>query len=274
VTKSRGRAALVRFLWENNEVRKNLAGDWFEPSDCDHPIPPSQSANHHPMIHPDTELRYVNDIIGYGVFATRHIPRGTITWVRDEFDQAFSADQVLDMRDPYKQILGRYGYIDRHGDTVLCWDHARFMNHSCDASCLSAGYDFEVAVRDLVPGDELTDDYGTLNLEASFECACSLPQCRGQIEPEDSGRNADRWDEILRAAFPSIRDVTQPLWPVVLEKDGILIASSDVTRMRSCRFHHVARGAASPANSDNGRPIDGENKGNGPKSTRGLRSVL
>jgi hypothetical protein len=200
------------------------------------------------MIHPDTELRYVNDVIGYGVFATRQIPLGTITWVRDDLDQAFSPDRIVRMCETYRQILGKYGYIDRHGHTVLCWDHARFMNHSCEASCLSAGYDFEVAVRDLRPGDELTDDYGTLNLEASFACACSRPQCRGRIQPHDSSRNADRWDDMLRAAFPSIRQVPQPLWSVVKEKDEILLASSDVTRMRSCRFHHVLQGSANPVN--------------------------
>ncbi len=197
-----------------------------------------------PMTHPDTELRYVNDVIGYGVFATRFIPRGTITWVRDKLDQAFSASQVLGMDEPYQQVLDRYGYMDRNGLTILCWDHARFMNHSCDASCLSAGYDFEVAVRDLQEGDELTDDYGTLNLESSFTCACSRPHCRGLIEPDDAARNAERWDDQLRAAFPAIRQVPQPLWSLVKEPGGVLAASSDVSRMRSCRYHHLSRGSA------------------------------
>ena len=41
------------------------------------------------MIHPDTELRFANPQIGLGVFATRFlIPKGTITWVRDQLDQA------------------------------------------------------------------------------------------------------------------------------------------------------------------------------------------
>jgi len=31
------------------------------------------------VIHPDTELRFVNPDIGYGVFATRFIPKGSIT---------------------------------------------------------------------------------------------------------------------------------------------------------------------------------------------------
>lgn len=217
------------------------------------------------MIHPDTELRYVNDVIGYGVFATRHIPRGTITWVRDDLDQAFSPEHVLRLSDRYKQILDKYGYLDRHGDTVLCWDNARFMNHSCEASCLSPGYDFEVAVRDLRPGDELTDDYGTLNLDSSFICACSLPTCRGEIEPQDSSRNADRWDVLLRDAFPSIRRVPQPLWPAVSERDKseVIAACADVSRMRSCRFHHLLNGTANPAIHDEALRIEIESNGNG-----------
>ena len=35
------------------------------------------------MIHSDTELRPVNAVVGLGVFATRRLPRGTVTWVRD-----------------------------------------------------------------------------------------------------------------------------------------------------------------------------------------------
>ena len=217
------------------------------------------------MIHPDTELRYVNDVIGYGVVATRPIPRGTITWVRDKLDQTFSPDLLLRMSDLYKQILDKYGYTDRHGDTVLCWDHARFMNHSCEASCLSAGYDFEVAVRDLQPGDELTDDYGTLNLESSFICICSLPSCRRKIGPDDSSANADRWDVLLREAFPSIRRVAQPLWPAVSEKDknDVLLACSDLSRMRSCRFHNFVPRAGNSEICGQALPIDIEANGNG-----------
>jgi hypothetical protein len=217
------------------------------------------------MIHPDTELRYVNDVIGFGVFATRHIPRGTITWVRDKLDQAFSPDRIASMSELYRQFLDKYGYTDRHGDTILCWDHARFMNHSCEASCFSAGYDFEVAVRDLQPGDELTDDYGTLNLDASFLCACARPNCRGEIGPADSVLNADRWDDLLREAFPSIRHVEQPLWSAVseMDKDAVLVASLDVSRMRSCRFHHLTNGQVQPVICDEGLRIEIEAGGNG-----------
>jgi hypothetical protein len=216
------------------------------------------------MIHPDTELRYVNDVIGFGVFATRPLPRGTISWVRDDLDQVLSPDRVARLREPYREILRKYGYTDGHGDTVLCWDHARFMNHCCEATCLSPGYGFEILIRDVEAGEELTDDYGTLNLEASFPCACEHPQCRGIVRPDDSSFKADRWDELLRGAFPAIRQVAQPMWALIKEKDEVLLAASDVSRMRSCRLHHLPHDFVHPMIWNTGLPIESEAaRGNG-----------
>ena len=189
------------------------------------------------MLHPHTELRFVNEVIGYGVFATQFIPKGTITWVRDELDRIFTPEQVARLRDPYARIIGRYGYLDRHGGTIFCWDHARFMNHSCQATCLSAGYDFEICLRDVEAGEELTDDYGTLNLEETFECACGKPNCRGQIMPDDISRLADDWDARLRLLFPLIPQLEQPLWPLVHEKELVELAAAQPAHMRSCRWH-------------------------------------
>jgi hypothetical protein len=38
------------------------------------------------MIHPHTCIRYVNPQIGYGVFATAFIPKGTIVYVKDDLE--------------------------------------------------------------------------------------------------------------------------------------------------------------------------------------------
>ncbi len=35
------------------------------------------------MIHSKTELKFINDLVGYGVFATETIPEGTIVYVKD-----------------------------------------------------------------------------------------------------------------------------------------------------------------------------------------------
>lgn len=38
------------------------------------------------MIHPNTELKFISNQVGYGVVATSFIPAGTITWVLDKLD--------------------------------------------------------------------------------------------------------------------------------------------------------------------------------------------
>jgi hypothetical protein len=171
------------------------------------------------MLHPSTELRFVSESIGYGVVATALIPKGTITWVKDDLDQTFSAAAIEAMAAPYRQVLEKYTYVDREGLHVLCWDAARFLNHSCDPASRSPGYDFEIAVRDIRPGEELTDDYGSLNVTPGFEtCGCGAPACRRTIDPDDLLRYAEQWDAVLRGVVRLIPRLDQPLWFFVREK--------------------------------------------------------
>ena len=74
------------------------------------------------MIHPHTELRFINYEIGYGVVATQFIPKGTITWAYDELDRSFTPAQVYAMDPVYQEILRKYCYRDNKGNHVLCWD--------------------------------------------------------------------------------------------------------------------------------------------------------
>ena len=173
------------------------------------------------MIHPDSELRFISPEMGHGLFATKPIPRGTITWVGDDLDQIVSAERFANLPGSLRSQAWKYSYVNARGDRILCWDHGRFVNHSCAATCLSPGFDFELAVRDIAAGEEITDDYGTLNPEESFDCLCDAPNCRGSITPVDPLRCAFDWDASLAAAFPSIGRVHQPLWDLVREKDGI-----------------------------------------------------
>src|SRR5262245_12741127 len=114
------------------------------------------------MIHPHTELRFINPELGFGVFATQFIPRGTVTWVRDHLDQVIPAERLATLPPPYRALLDRYTFRGAAGQHILCWDIGRFMNHSCEPSCLGPSADFEIAVRDVYPGEELTGDYGAL----------------------------------------------------------------------------------------------------------------
>jgi hypothetical protein len=189
------------------------------------------------VIHPDTELRYVHREIGFGVVATRLIPKGTITWVQDELDQVFAPPRVESLGAVYEATLRKYTFMNGRGEYVLCWDLARYVNHSCRPSCLSAGYNFEIAVRDIHPGEELTDDYATLNLEGSFACHCGAPHCRGTVRGEDIYTHAEQWDSVVREAFPLIGTLPQPLWPLVAEKEPVQAALSGASNVASCKLN-------------------------------------
>ncbi len=163
------------------------------------------------MIHPATELRPVaRASIGFGVFATAFIPAGTVTWVRDSLDQAIAGKAVKSMPELLRGALKRYGYRERDGSVVLCWDHARFNNHSCRPACRTVG-DFDIAVRDIARGGELTIEYGVINVFDELECSCGEAMCRRTIRGSDVEQLGDRWDAEIREAARRSGGVEQPL---------------------------------------------------------------
>lgn len=199
------------------------------------------------MIHPHTELRFINPIIGFGVVATARIPRGTITWARDPLDIAISEARVRTLGPLYSATLDRFTFIDGAHQHIVCWDIARYVNHSCEPGCLAPGFDFEIAVRDIEAGEQLCDDYGTLNIVEPFECACESAACRGVIRPDDHVRLADEWDERVRAAFPCIASVDQALWPLVNRVEEVEAALAERAPVPSCRVHFVDAPGHAPA---------------------------
>jgi uncharacterized protein len=102
-------------------------------------------------------------IEGLGLFAEERIPKGMVLWSFDPFlDQRFWPGEVARMSASAKAFLARYAYCDR-GTLVLCGDHARFMNHSPEANCGSdSTRTLTIALRDIEPGEELTDNYATM----------------------------------------------------------------------------------------------------------------
>src|SRR5262245_24378755 len=174
------------------------------------------------MIHPHTQLRFINPELGFGVVATRFIPRGTLTWVRDDLDQVVHSGRIAALPPLYRALLEKYTFRDASGQHILCWDHGRFMNHSCVPSCLGLEADFEVAVRDIQPGEELTDDYATLHLlpHESFDCRCGAAGCRGRVVAEDRAAQAAAWEALWGPALALLDQVPQPLGPVLEHRRG------------------------------------------------------
>lgn len=167
------------------------------------------------MIHPDTELRFINETIGYGVVATKFIPKGTITWALDKLDRIFTPPDIQKLDLLYQEVLDKYTYRNHEGNYILCWDNARFVNHSFNSNCLTTAYEFEIAIRDIHPGEELTDDYGYLNIDEPFEVLPEEGTDRRIVYPDDILRNYAMWDEKLMDAFPLLNKVAQPLLPIL-----------------------------------------------------------
>ncbi|MAZ27330.1 MAG: SET domain-containing protein-lysine N-methyltransferase [Cytophagaceae bacterium] len=162
------------------------------------------------MIHPHTELKFISPEIGYGVVATQLIPAGTITWALDKLDREFTPAQFKDLEPIYQDILDFYTYRNNKGNMVLCWDHGRYVNHSFNSNCLSTAYDFEIAIRDIHPGEQLTDDYGYLNIEHPFR-GINEGTRRKVVYPDDLKKYYRIWDKKLEKVFDRIIKVDQPL---------------------------------------------------------------
>lgn len=162
------------------------------------------------MIHPKTELKLINNEIGYGVVATDFIPAGTITWVLDKLDREFSPTDLQAMEPIYQNILDTYTFRNNKGNFVLCWDNGRYVNHSFNSNCLTTAYDFEIAVRDIHPGEQLTDDYGYLNIPYPFRAADEGTK-RKIVYPNDLVKYYKVWDKKIQKVFGKINLNEQPL---------------------------------------------------------------
>lgn len=169
------------------------------------------------MIHPKTELKLISKEIGYGVVAKEFIPAGTITWALDELDREFTPAQFKEMKPLYQNILETYCYRNNKGNLVLCWDYGRYVNHSFKSNCLSTAYDFEIAIRDIQVGEELTDDYGYLNVTEPFK-GINEGTRRKTVYPDDLLKHYKSWDKKLIQNFPKIIKVEQPLMSLITPK--------------------------------------------------------
>lgn len=168
------------------------------------------------MIHPKTELKFISNDIGHGVVATEFIPAGSITWALDKLDREFSPEAFKAMDALYQDILDTYTFRNNNGNLVLCWDNGRYVNHSFNSNCLSTAYDFEIAIRDIHPGEQLTDDYGYLNISKPFR-GIDEGTKRKVVYPDDLLKYSKMWDKKLLKVFNRIPKLEQPLRSLISE---------------------------------------------------------
>jgi len=115
-------------------------------------------------------------IQGHGLFAKKLIPEGTVWWhARSQDILIVKKDQFLTLVNSFNppsshkpqlvekltQCLLTYSYYDADIDALIfCLDNARYVNHSSSANSIAGVEMFSsVALRDIQPGEEITEDY-------------------------------------------------------------------------------------------------------------------
>jgi hypothetical protein len=151
---------------------------------------------------------------GYGLFAKKDIPRGTIVFFECPDCRVMSKKNFMRLSPRQRKRLLFHGYTRRDGSVVQSCGLSKYMNHSCDANILDTGRGFDILVKDIKRGQEATYDYRAFYDEDwGFQCTCGAPDCCGTFacrHPLPRGLRA-KWDGLLKPALGRARLVPQPL---------------------------------------------------------------
>jgi hypothetical protein len=167
------------------------------------------------MMHPDTEIKYIDDTVGYGVFAKKMIPAGSITYVKDSLEIEISPTDFAKHSQVMQDTIEKYSYIDQNGYRIISWDFAKYVNHCCNCNSMSTGYGFEIALRDIYPGEQITDEYGLFNVKQDIKLICDQPHCRKNLREDDLDTYYQDWDGKIKKALGKFNEVNQPLKPFI-----------------------------------------------------------
>ncbi len=134
---------------------------------------------------PKTQVRE-SPIHGKGLFAQQAIAAGEIVAVKGGYiltkqqwaalEQELGAAEIQIAADLFIAPVHQ-----EHRDGSML-----YSNHSCDPNIAIQGQIVFVAMRDIMPGEELTHDWATTDdLEYVMECRCGSPYCRRVITGKD-----------------------------------------------------------------------------------------
>ncbi len=176
------------------------------------------------MLHPNTVLKFVNDDCGYGVYANKNIPKGTIIYVKDELDIELNPQKFSLLNPKLQEHMLTYAYLNNNGNLVLSWDNAKYVNHSCSPNTMLTAYGFDIVVRDIKEGEEITCEYGLLNIQEELNCMCNNNDCRGIIKNTDIEKYSKPWDDEIISALNLINKINQPLVYLIDDKNSKLLS--------------------------------------------------
>lgn len=111
-------------------------------------------------------------IHGLGCFTNEKIEKGQVVWVLDRrIDLIMPVYELASLPKAIQDYYHMYGYVtvlDGQKVVVMSGDHSKHMNHSSTPNVIEHPSipHVEIAARDIEPGEELTCDYYSFDLDA------------------------------------------------------------------------------------------------------------
>ena len=131
---------------------------------------------------PKLEVRLVKNKGGYGLFAHMPVKKGellvvwggTVVHAHDLNELEVENIKIVQIADELYLVSDRNGPGD-------------YINHCCDPNGGILGSVTVVALRDIMPDEEVCYDYAMTEGSDydNFDCSCGTPHCRGQVTGED-----------------------------------------------------------------------------------------
>ena len=126
-------------------------------------------------VEPGIEIK-ASSIEGVGVFARREFKTGEIV-LRWDVSRVIDKEEAASLSETEKRYTHPCG-----GRVLVVQPPERYVNHSCDNNTEVRNF-CDVAIRDIVPGEEITGNYSTDGGGLAFDCRCQAANCRGVIGP-------------------------------------------------------------------------------------------
>ncbi len=117
-------------------------------------------------------------IHGKGVFANKDFKKGEVVVDWSTCSKKISEKKVKLMPEEQRKFIS---YFEDTG-YILFSAPAIYVNHSCDANTKKGDGMFDVALRDIKKGEEITADYVKEKALVKFKCTCGTKNCRGIID--------------------------------------------------------------------------------------------
>jgi hypothetical protein len=116
------------------------------------------------------------------------------------------------LTDPrYLPHIKRYSYMDPEGNHLVSWDLTKYINHCCQCNTMLSPYGFEMAIRDIAPGEEITEEYAMYDFWQEMDLACEQTPCRKRQTFGDFDQLWRGWDAQMKTALVNFFKVPQPL---------------------------------------------------------------